>query len=53
MQSSEILLYGLMIVNVLVVGAALLWAWRRGHLGGMDGVEDLLFRDDEETSGGD
>ena len=53
MQSSEILLYGLMIMNVFVVGAALLWAWRRGHLGGLDGAEDLLFPDEEEASSGD
>jgi hypothetical protein len=53
LQSSEILLYGLMITNVFVVGAVLVWAWRRGHLDGMDSVEDLLFPDDEESSGGD
>ncbi len=30
--TSEVVTYGLMILNVLVVSSLLLWAWRRGHL---------------------
>jgi len=55
-QSSEILLYGLMIANVPVVAAVFLWARHRGLLDDTESTVDLLFPDGldkEEPEGGD
>ncbi|MDF1563650.1 MAG: hypothetical protein P1V51_11440 [Deltaproteobacteria bacterium] len=47
---SEAILYGLMITNVLVVGAALVWAWRSGHLRDLESAGDVLFEDPAPSS---
>ena len=47
---SEAFLYGLMISNVLGIGLALLWAWRRGHLSDLEAAGDVLFEESAPAS---
>lgn len=42
---SEIALYGFMIMNVLAVASCLGWAYRRGHLTGLDDAAVLKTLD--------
>lgn len=50
---SEIALYGFMIMNVLAVASCLGWAYRRGHLSGLDDaavLENLELTDPAATT---
>ncbi len=47
---SEVVTYGLMILNMAAAGLLLLWSWRRGHLDGQDDAAAVLFADDPPLS---
>ncbi len=46
---SEMVLYGLMILNVLGVAACLVWAWRRGLLKDLDSAATAMFEEPREA----
>jgi hypothetical protein len=48
---SEAVLYGFMILNVLAVGAALLWAHRRGLLGAPEDPVTASFHPRRKENG--
>ncbi len=48
---SEVVLYGLMGLNVVAVGFLLWRAWRGGHLADLDAAGEVLFLDDDESQG--
>lgn len=51
---SEFITYGLMILNVAVCAAALIWTWRRGYYDDLESsAADILVCEDEPSSKGD
>jgi hypothetical protein len=46
--TSEAFTYGLMILNVVVWGGVLLWAWRRGHLNDLESAAEVVAPRTEE-----
>ena len=46
---SEVVTYGLMILNLLAVGVLLLWAWRRGHLRDLESAGEVVHADKGEA----
>lgn len=49
---SEAALYAVMVLNVLGVLGALIWAWRRGHFSDLERAAAVALADDDGDGGG-